>query len=53
LKGRNNFEDLGMDERILKWILKNRKQGSGRWPATGSVKTVMTFWVPHKKWEFD
>jgi hypothetical protein len=22
LKGRNNFEDMGVDKRILKWILK-------------------------------
>jgi hypothetical protein len=29
LKGRNSFEDLGMDDRLLKWIFKNMMQGSG------------------------
>ena len=32
LKGRNDFEDLGIDDRILKWIFKIgcRAQGIGQ-----------------------
>jgi hypothetical protein len=56
LKGRDHFEDLCIDGRILEWILKKlggRVRTGFTWLRTGTsgqalVKTVMSLWVPYR-----